>query len=172
MNSILNEGPYTVKLQLAIIAPDGQTQILIADALELGPRVLYYDPDTKETRDTFLQIGQYNDAERLLFPLRDRLPDPGNDFFEVNLFAKMNAFEFNGQPVRMLQIDAEKYHELVEVHACSKVLAHYLCTCGAKGEARLSGKHQLRQVNVEDRARKNHASHAKRAHNKAERSRH
>lgn len=167
-------GPYKMKLVMEMTGPDGRTTIRQWDALEFGPGIYFHDRGRDEVRETMLSIGEYNDRERSsIFGMNDRLLPAGNDFLEINLLAKTKEFEFQGKPCTSVLFDVELYHELAEIHACSKTLATYRCTCGAVGKATLPRRLYARQQGwtVEDQAKKNHKSHATRARVAAERKR-
>lgn len=165
--------PYKMKLTLELEASDGSAIIRKWDALEFGPGIYFYDRERDEVRETSLSIGEYNDRELPTFSRIDRLLPPGNDFLEINLLAKVKEFEFQGKSCTQVVFDVELYHELVEIHACSKTLATYRCTCGAVGKATLPRRLYARQQGwtVEDQAKKNHKSHTARARVAAERKR-
>lgn len=169
--------PYKMKLRLEITDPRGRTEILEADNLEFGPGILFSNYETNELEDTSFTLEHHTELDNepaLWWQKLDRIPAPGREFLKINLLALAKPSEDPKWPNCVYRtIDPERYHELAEIHACSKLLATYRCTCGAVGKATLPRRIYARRnnVTVEDLARKNHKSHAVRARAAAERKR-
>lgn len=159
---------YTMKLTMELENPSGKTQIYRWHNLEFGPRIVFIDPSHENSKDTFLTITNYNDAEPPKFCLSDLLPPQGQEFVEIHLVAKVVPFDFEGHTTTLVVIDSEMYHELADAHACTRARATYVCTCGAKGTASLNHHSQRRGDDVLERAKKNHKAHADRARAAAE----
>ena len=176
MSVVAQAKPYRMKLRVELTDGDGRTRIMEVDNLNFGRGIYFHNPETNQTEETAFTIewrSELEDVSRLPMDLRFMtLPKSEREFLRIDLLAWAKPSEIpEWDGAFMREINPELYHELAEIHVCSKLLATYKCTCGKVGKATMPRRLYARQKNltVEDLARKNHKSHAKRAWAAAER---
>lgn len=173
MNDFLKaHKPLKVAVTLTIEHPNGEKQIIEVPNGEVGPGISFVDYNGV-VNETHLEQYMLDDSHRgpeMLSPYSSHKVVSAQDiqqFFKLKLLIRAKPAEAHGNVASIFSINTAFYHELEEMHVCSKTRATYKCVCGARGTATMAS-HLGSIDEIAKRVRKNHELHAVRARMKVE----